>query len=64
MKEGCKITQKELKDLNFPHAAIIGGVIRKGAGHIVMGDFEFEPKDRVVVLSAQEDIKKVEAFFQ
>ena len=64
VKPESKISKNPLKDLDFPHHAIIGGVIRKGSGHIVMGDFQFEPKDRVVVLSMLDAIRKVEAFFK
>lgn len=59
-----KILQEELRNLNFPKTAIIGGVIRKGAGHTVRGNFHFNPKDRVVVLSKSECIHKVEGFFK
>lgn len=59
-----KILQNELRNLNFPKTAIIGGVIRKGIGYTVRGNFEFETKDRVVVLSKHECIHKVESFFK
>lgn len=59
-----KILQNELRHLNFPKTAIIGGVIRKGIGHTVRGNFHFHPKDRVVVLSKSECIHKVESFFK
>lgn len=59
-----KITRQELRNLNFPKTAIIGGVIRKGIGHTVRGSFTFEPKDRVVVLSKSECIHTVEGFFK
>lgn len=59
-----KILEDELRNLNFPKTAIIGGVIRKGKGHSVRGSFHFQPKDRVVVLSKSECIHKVEGFFK
>ena len=62
--ENSKITRKELKDLNFPKAAIIGGVVRNGVGYTVMGNFQFKPRDRVVVLSMSDSIHKVESFFK
>ncbi|MDW7694970.1 Trk system potassium transporter TrkA [Flammeovirgaceae bacterium SG7u.111] len=64
VKEDSKIISAPLKDLEFPKTAIVGGVIRKGKGHITMGDFTFEPNDRVVVLSKPECIHKVEDFFK
>jgi trk system potassium uptake protein TrkA len=62
--EGAKILAKELRNLEFPQTAIIGGVIRKGQGYTVRGNFRFEPKDRVVVLSRPECIHNVEGFFK
>lgn len=62
--ENSKIMARELRDLDFPKTAIIGGVIRKNQGHTVRGNFKFEAKDRVVVLSKQECIHAVEGFFK
>uniref|UniRef100_UPI0040471BA8 Trk system potassium transporter TrkA n=5 Tax=Roseivirga sp. TaxID=1964215 RepID=UPI0040471BA8 len=63
VKEDSKITSLELKDLNFPKMAIIGGVIRDGQGFTTPGDFRFQTKDRVVVLCKPESIHKVESYF-
>jgi len=63
VQETSKITRQELRNLDFPKAAIIGGVIRDGKGLTTPGNFKFEPKDRVVVLSKHECIKKVEEYF-
>jgi len=63
VQETSKITREELRNLDFPKAAIIGGVIRDGKGLTTPGNFKFEPKDRVVVLSKLECIKKVEEYF-
>ncbi len=59
-----KIADKELQDVDFPKSAIVGGVIRKGQGHTIKGEFIFRPKDRVVVLSKLECIAKVEGLFK
>ena len=64
VKEGSKIMDEELRNLELPKTAIIGGVIRKGRGLAVRGNFRFEPKDRVVVLSKPECIHTVEKFFK
>jgi trk system potassium uptake protein TrkA len=64
VKEKSKIAEKRLRQLSFPHNAIIGGVIRNGRGYTAMGDFQFMPKDRVVVLSMPESIHQVETFFK
>jgi trk system potassium uptake protein TrkA len=64
VKNDCKITSKQLKELDFPKEAIIGGVIRNGKGYIAMGNFQFKPNDRVVVLSKREGLSEVEKFFK
>jgi len=64
VKAGSKITEKEIKDLKFPKGAIIGGVVRNGEGYTTMGDFQFRPKDRAVVLCHPECIHSVEEFFK
>ena len=64
VQEGSKIISEELRNLEFPKTAVIGGVIRRGQGYTVRGNFRFEPKDRVVVLSRQECIHNVEGFFK
>ncbi len=62
--DNAKILEKELKDLDFPRTAIVGGVIRSGKGIAVRGNFEFMPNDKVVVLSMPDCIRKVESFFK
>ncbi|MDE0470757.1 MAG: Trk system potassium transporter TrkA [Ekhidna sp.] len=62
--DSSQVLNKQLKDLDFPKIAIVGGVIRQGRGMAVRGDFEFQSKDRVVVLSKPECIRKVENFFK
>ena len=63
VQNNSKITKHELKDLNFPAAAVIGGVIRRGEGYVTLGNFQFKPKDRVVVLARPNCIRSVESFF-
>jgi trk system potassium uptake protein TrkA len=64
VQENSRILNEELRNLDFPTSAIIGGVIRKGKGYIPMGSFEFQPKDRVVVLTMPDCVRKTEAFFK
>lgn len=64
VKECSKILGKELRSLSFPKNAIIGGVVRNDMGITARGNFIFEPKDRVVVLSQSQCIRKVEDFFK
>ena len=60
----AKILEKELRAVDFPKTAVVGGVIRNGKGIAVRGNFEFQPKDKVVVLSMPDCIRKVESFFK
>lgn len=62
--ENAKILERELREIDFPKTAVVGGVIRDGKGISVRGNFEFMPKDKVVVLSSPNCIRKVESFFK
>lgn len=64
VKENSHINGKKIKNLNFPKAAIIGGVVRNGKGLTAFGDFVFQTDDRVVVLSRLEVIHDVEQYFK
>ncbi|MDH5381618.1 MAG: Trk system potassium transporter TrkA [Cyclobacteriaceae bacterium] len=64
VEKGTKITKKKIKDLGFPKSAIIGGVVRDGDGYITMGDFQFQPNDRAVVLCRPNCVHAVEEFFK
>ncbi len=64
VKPNSKILKNELRALDWPKTAVVGGVIRRGAGLTVRGDFLFEPKDRVVVLSKKECIHMIEGYFK
>lgn len=63
VKEGSKILNGQLRELKWPKTAVVGGVIRNGQGYTVRGDFEFRPKDRVVVLAKSECISSIEGYF-
>jgi trk system potassium uptake protein TrkA len=63
VKSTSKICYQYIKEIDFPRAAIIGGVIRNEEGNIALGDFKIEPGDRVVVCCLPKAIKKVESLF-
>ena len=63
VKSKSKISNKTIKELDFPRSAIIGGVIRNGEGIIPLGDFKVEAGDRVVVCCLPRAITEVEKFF-
>ncbi|MCB0382340.1 MAG: Trk system potassium transporter TrkA [Psychroserpens sp.] len=58
-----KITKKQIKDLDFPRSAIIGGIIRNETGIIPLGNFQIQEGDKVVVCCLPRSISKVESFF-
>ncbi len=60
---GSAITKKEVKDLKFPHNAILGGYIRGGEGFITVGNTRIQDGDKVVVVAMPEIIDKVEKLF-
>jgi len=63
VKPTSRICYQFIKEVDFPRAAIIGGVIRNESGIIALGDFKIEPGDRVVVCCLPEAISKVEHLF-
>lgn len=52
-----------IRELDFPRAAIIGGVIRDGKGIIALGDFKIQEGDRVVVCCLPKAIPRIEKLF-
>ena len=63
VKAHSKISNKKIKDINFPKSAIFGGVIRNNEGIIPLGNFEVKEGDRVVVCCLPRSISEVESFF-
>jgi len=63
VRENSKITQKIIRELNFPLEATIGGVIRDGKGIIALGDFLIKAGDKVVVSCLVDAVTLVEKFF-
>lgn len=62
--QNSRITKTELKDMNFPDNAIIGGVIRGNDSFIAVGDTTIEAYDRVVVFASEDSVKEVDSFFR
>ncbi len=63
VKPNSKVTGSIIRELNFPKAATIGGVLRDGEGIIALGGFEIKAGDRVVVCCLPEAIPKIERLF-
>jgi len=63
VKPGSKVTASEIRDLDFPKEATIGGVVRDGQGVIALGGYEIQAGDRVVVCCLPDAIAKIERLF-
>ena len=63
VKPTSAVTDKIIKDIDFPRSATIGGVIRNNEGMIALGNFEIKAGDRVVVCCLPQSISKVERLF-
>ncbi|MCF6349972.1 MAG: Trk system potassium transporter TrkA [Flavobacteriaceae bacterium] len=59
----AKITKKIIRDISIPAGVTIAGVIRNGKGLIVLGGFQIEPNDKVLVCCTPNTINKVERLF-
>ncbi len=62
-KPGSRITEKPIKNLNFPDEAKIGGIIRGEFSTVAHGDLQVQVGDKVVVFSLPSAIRKLEKFF-
>lgn len=63
VKSSSKVCNQFIKNINFPHSTIIGGVIRNDEGIIALGDFKIKPLDKVVVCCLPKAIQSVEKLF-
>ncbi len=63
-KPGARITQKLIKDLDFPADAKIGGIIRGEISQVAHGNLQVREGDKVVVFALPTGIKKLEKFFK
>ncbi len=63
VKEGAKIAQGPLKDIDFPTDSIVGGIIRGEESFIANGSAQIQPGDKVVVFALPSAISKVGKYF-
>lgn len=63
VKPTSRVAGKIIREINFPRAATIGGVVRDDKGVIALGGFEIQAGDRVVVCCLPEAIQKIERLF-
>lgn len=63
-RPGTRITQKPVRELDFPREARLGGIIRGEQGIVASGNMEIREGDKVVVFTLPSGIKKLEKFFK
>ena len=63
VKRNSKVTGATIRELDFPKAATIGGVVREGIGYIALGGFKIMEGDRVVVCCLPSEIPRIERMF-
>ena len=62
-KPNSQVIGKRIKDLDFPRAATIGGIVRDGKGIIALGDHVIQVGDRIVMCCLLRSVNKVERMF-
>lgn len=63
VKPNSPATKSTIRELNFPHDAIIGGIVRGDKSFIAVGDAEIYAYDRVVVFALPAAIARIGRFF-
>jgi len=63
VKENSRVTQRPIRELNFPDDAIISGVVRNSNGFITLGDFQLQAGDKVFVFSLPQSNSGINSFF-
>jgi trk system potassium uptake protein TrkA len=63
VKTESKVNGMQIRDIDFPRSATIGGVIKEGNGVIALGGYQIEAGDRVVVCCLPRALDKVESLF-
>lgn len=63
VKENARVTRTQVKDINLPKGATIGGLVRGDEGILVTGDTQIQAGDHVVVFCLASMIKRLEKYF-
>ena len=61
--ENSPITQKPIREFNFPEGITMGGLIRDNVGMSIGGNTQIMPGDRVVVFGKSGLIYKIDSYF-
>lgn len=64
IQEESALTQKPLRDINFPSNGIVAGVIRETESIVPNGNFQLKLHDKVIVLAVTSSIQKVDDLFR
>lgn len=59
----ARITKRIIRELDIPKGATIAGVIRDGEGLIVLGGFQVQANDKVLICCTPNTINKMEKLF-
>ncbi|MDE7073388.1 MAG: Trk system potassium transporter TrkA, partial [Bacteroidales bacterium] len=62
--EKSRAASKQIKDLDLPAGAIIGGLVRNGEGILASGATRIESEDSAVVFCVNTEVKKLEKYFK
>ncbi|MFZ1767665.1 MAG: Trk system potassium transporter TrkA [Caldilinea sp.] len=62
-RERSRITQRPLRDVKFPHSAIVGAVLRKDSLLIPGGETVIQPGDRTVVFALPAAMNELDRLF-
>lgn len=61
---GSDITKAQLKDINFPKDAVVGGIVRGDEAFIAVGATQVQPGDRVVVFTMPRTSRQIDKLFK
>ena len=64
VKEGSRITHKQVKDLDLPSTVTFGGLVRNGKGTLINGNTYIQAGDTVVAFCLENTVKRLEKFFK
>lgn len=64
VKEGSRITHKQVKDLDLPSTVTLGGLVRNGKGTLINGNTYIQAGDTVVAFCLENTVKRLEKFFK
>ncbi|HPN68140.1 MAG TPA: Trk system potassium transporter TrkA [Saprospiraceae bacterium] len=64
IRQDSPLTEKPLRELNFPANGIVAGVIRDAESIVPNGNFQLQVNDKVIVLAMTSSIQKVDDLFR